>query len=99
MRPLLITFVMVFLALPVAAAPDFTRPGPQNIVGETREAGPRVGSKEAASRVKRAYGDRKILSVRLIDAKGPPVYRVKTLSDDGVVEYVFVDGTSGDVFE
>lgn len=72
-------------------------PAPQGIVGQPD--GPRVTSQQAASRVKRTYGDHKILSIRLIDAKGPPVYRVKTLSDAGVVKYVFVDGISGDVFE
>ncbi len=60
---------------------------------------PRLGSKDAASAVKRNYRNRKILSVNLIESKGPPVYRVKTLSDKGVVKYVYVDGQSGEVFE
>ena len=59
----------------------------------------RVSSKEATVSVKQRYGDSKILSINLIESKGPPVYRLKTLSSDGVVKYVFVDGTTGDVFE
>ena len=59
----------------------------------------RVSSKEATVSVKQRYGNSKILSINLIESKGPPVYRLKTLSSDGVVKYVFVDGTTGDVFE
>jgi uncharacterized membrane protein YkoI len=59
----------------------------------------RVSNKEATSSVKQQYKNSKILSINLIQSKGPPVYKVKTLSSDGVVKYVFVDGTTGDVFE
>lgn len=59
----------------------------------------RVSNKEATASVKQRYRNSKILSINLIHSKGPPVYRVKTLSSDGVVKYVFVDGTTGDVFE
>ena len=59
----------------------------------------RVSNKEATSSVKQRYQNSKILSINLIQSKGPPVYKVKTLSSDGVVKYVFVDGTTGDVFE
>ncbi|XOV89584.1 MAG: PepSY domain-containing protein [Pseudomonadota bacterium] len=80
------------------AARDFMRPPqPQGILPNQR--GPRVGDKQAAASVRAAYGNHKILSVELIETKGPPVYRVKTLSEAGVVKYVFVDGISGDVFE
>ena len=59
----------------------------------------KIGSKEAASLVKNRYQSSKILSINMIDSKGPAVYRVKTLSSDGVVKYVFVDGITGAVFE
>lgn len=81
-----------------AAAPEYAKPGPNRMVPEQRP-GPRIGDRQAASRVKQIYADRKILGIQLIETRGPPVYRVKTLSDEGVVKYVFVDGTSGDVFE
>jgi hypothetical protein len=61
--------------------------------------GPRIKNRQAASLVKKRYVNARILSISLIESKGPPVYRVKTLSDDGIVKYVFVDGQSGDVFE
>lgn len=79
------------------AAREGMRPEPQGILPGAR--GPKVGNQQAASRVRQAYGSHKILSVQLIEGKGPPVYRVKTLSEEGVVKYVFVDGTSGDLFE
>ncbi len=59
----------------------------------------RVSNQRAAELVKRRYSGSRVLGVSLIDSKGPPVYRVKTLSDKGVVRSVFVDGTSGEVFE
>lgn len=81
----------------VIAARDFLpRSQPQGILPSPSA---RISNKEAAARVRQNYRDHKILSVNLIESKGPPVYRVKTLSEDGVVKYVFVDGTSGDVFE
>ncbi len=80
------------------AAKEFMRPPqPQGILPNQR--GPRIGDKQAAANVRAAYSNHKILSVQLIETRGPTVYRVKTLSEAGVVKYVFVDGTSGDVFE
>lgn len=63
-------------------------------------ATPRVGNEQAAARVKRAYAKSKILSLQLLQSdKGPPLYRVKTLSPKGVVKYVYVNAINGDVFE
>ncbi len=59
----------------------------------------RVGDEQATAKVRKRYPKSRILSVNLIESKGPPVYRVKTLSAEGVVKYVFVDSRSGDVFE
>lgn len=59
----------------------------------------KIGTRQAATLVKKRYQASKILSINVIESKGPPVYRVKTLSSTGVVKYVFVDGTTGDVFE
>ena len=59
----------------------------------------RLGRKQATDKVKQRYREHKILSINLISSKGPATYRVKTLSSDGVVKYVFVDGNSGEVFE
>jgi|TARA_B100000315_G_scaffold220344_1_gene222937 uncharacterized membrane protein YkoI len=58
----------------------------------------RISAKQAAASVKQKLGA-KVLSVKLIESKGPPVYRVKTLSKSGVVKVVFVDGQSGKVFD
>ena len=57
-----------------------------------------IDAKQAAAAVKKRYQG-KILSVQLIDSKGPPVYRVKTITPGGIVKVVFVDGNTGDVFE
>jgi uncharacterized membrane protein YkoI len=59
----------------------------------------RLGRKQATDKVKQRYRGHKILSINLISSKGPATYRVKTLSSEGVVKYVFVDGNNGDVFE
>ncbi len=78
-------------------AQEVGAPATKAFVPEVR--GPRFGDQQAAARVRRVYADHKILSIQLIETRGPPVYRIKTLSEKGVVKYVFVDGTSGDVFE
>lgn len=60
---------------------------------------PRIDARAAASRVRKSYQDHRVLAINLIDGQGPPVYRVKTLSDKGVVRFVYVDGNNGEVFE
>ncbi|RPG26073.1 MAG: hypothetical protein CBC10_005415 [Gammaproteobacteria bacterium TMED50] len=60
---------------------------------------PRIDARAAASRVRKSYQDHRVLAINLIDGQGPPVYRVKTLSDKGVVRFVYVDGINGEVFE
>ena len=61
-------------------------------------ANAKINAQQAAAAVKQKLGG-KVLSVTLIDSKGPPVYRIKTLSKSGVVKVVFVDGQSGKVFD
>lgn len=95
---ILLFFVVTLGAAPVYAAPSLKDPGPNRMVPEQSKP-PQIGNRQAASRVKQVYSDHKILAVQLIETRGPPVYRVKTLSDEGVVKFVFVDGTSGNVFE
>ncbi|MDA1301044.1 MAG: PepSY domain-containing protein [Proteobacteria bacterium] len=58
-----------------------------------------VSRKEVAELVKRRYGNSRILSIVLVEGKGPATYRVKMLSDSGVVKHVYVDAVDGDVFE
>ena len=60
---------------------------------------PKIDARAAASRVRKAHQDHRVLAINLIDRKGPPIYRVKTLSDKGVVQFVYVDGNNGEVFE
>lgn len=57
-----------------------------------------IDARQAAAAVKQRY-EGTILSIRLMENKGPPVYRVKTLSTAGVVKVVFVDGQTGEVYE
>ena len=49
--------------------------------------------------MRRQYANHRILNIVLIESKGPPVYKVKTLSGDGVVKHVYVDAVGGDVFD
>ena len=60
---------------------------------------PGISNQRAASLVMERYSGSRILGVSLMDAQGPPVYKVRTLSPNGVVRSVFVDGSSGEVFE
>lgn len=71
---------------------------PGNLVEDSRPA-VKISSRRAASLVKQRYGDTRVLGVSLLEKGGSPVYRVKTLSNEGVVKSVFVDGNSGEVFE
>ncbi len=69
---------------------------PSQLVSGNRSG---ISNKRAASLVKERYSASRILGVSLLDDQGPPVYRVRTLSANGVVKSVFVDGNSGEVFE
>ena len=71
---------------------------PSNLVPDKR-SGPRINSRAAASKVKQRFPGSRVLGVSLLDKGGSPMYRVKTLSTNGVVKSVFVDGNSGDVFD
>ncbi|HJN48915.1 MAG: PepSY domain-containing protein [Pseudomonadales bacterium] len=82
------------VAIAAATAAAATAPE-RNIVLAAKA---KIDAKKAAAIVKQKFGA-KVLSVKLIASKGPPVYRVKTLSKSGVVKVVFVDGQSGKVFD
>lgn len=93
-----VLLVMILLSLCLAA---FAMPQGSGVITLAAVEGQqvRIGSGQAATLVKQRYQGSKILSINMIDSKGPPVYRVKTLSSTGVVKYVFVDGITGAVFE
>ncbi len=95
--------IMAMLLLPPVLEAKMSAPGPLLAAGNANQLLPgqkaRITNKRAASLVKQHYRSSKILSINLIRSKGPPVYRVKTLSSSGVVRYVYVDGITGDVFE
>jgi len=55
-----------------------------------------IGKQEAVSIAQSVYPGR-VLAVKLVQANPGPVYRVKTLSDDGDVHIVVVDANSGKV--
>ncbi len=58
----------------------------------------RIKRSKAAALVRRSYPKSKILTISLLESKGPPVYKVKTLRD-GVVKHVYVDAVGGEVFD
>ncbi len=102
MRRLLVLALLVLGTSPGLAQADFllaarTPPPANNIRSDTQR--PRISNQQAASKIKRSVPGSKILSIKLIKSKGPPVYRVKTLSGDGVVKFVFVDGINGEIFK
>ncbi len=103
MRCLLIYIVLLLpLVMPVNAVArpayfgELSANSPANLLPNQKA---RIGNKQAASMVKQRYKASKILSINMIESQGPPVYRVKTLSASGIVKYVFVDGTTGEIFE
>ena len=57
----------------------------------------RTISKSAAIKVAKSEVRGKVLSAKLIESKGPPVYRIKMLVGESRVRKVFVDGLSGKV--
>ncbi len=102
MRLVFLTLLIGLLSLSDAFADSHKKRGmldaPSKLV-EDRDASAKISSRRAASLVKQRYSDARVLGVQLLDKGGSPVYRVKTLSEDGVVKSVFVDGNSGAVFE
>lgn len=105
MKYFLILVLALFSASGVSA--DHHRPGGKdksqkmNVQPNRLMPAPRPGisNQRAASLVMERYSGSRILGVSLMDAQGPPVYKVRTLSPNGVVRSVFVDGNSGEVFE
>lgn len=55
-----------------------------------------VSESSAVAAALRAVKGR-VLSVQLIESRGPPVYRVKILTENGRVRTVHVDGQTGEV--
>jgi len=89
--------VLFGMSLPGSVLAERANPAMKNILQGGQK--PRVSNQQAAGKIKRNYPDSKILSVKLIKGNGPPVYRIKILSDNGVVKLVFVDGMNAEVFE
>jgi len=71
-------------------------PPPASLAPEARA---RVSNSRAASLVKRRDSSARVIGVSLLNSGGSPVYKVRTLSSDGVVKSVFVDAMTGEVFE
>ena len=64
-----------------------------------RNRGPAIDNQSAARRVKERFQDRRILGIKMMQHSNKMVYRVKTLSEDGVVKFVNVDAESGALTE
>ena len=58
-----------------------------------------ISNRQVAAMVKRRYADSRILSIELKERKGTRIFKVKTLSESGVVKYVYVDAGNGELFE
>ena len=105
----MVAVLMVTLGLKAAPTPG-ERPRPQ---GEAmnglpvmnayskgaRTRGPSIDNQSAARRVKKRFQDRRILGIKMIERNNRRLYRVKTLSEDGVVKFVNVDAESGALTE
>jgi len=102
MRGLIILVCLLLCGLPGIAGADLllaerAKAAPRHIFQSGSKA--RISNQQAASKAKRHYPGNKILSVKMIRSGGPAVYRIKMLSEQGVVKLVFVDGNNGEVFE
>ena len=98
MRRLLILVTMLFgVAASELAVAEQPNPAMKNILQGGQKV--RVSNQQAASKIKRSYPNSKILSLKLIESNGPPVYRIKILSDQGEVKVIFVDGINSEIFE
>ena len=60
---------------------------------------PVIKQNKVASLVRKQHSNSRILNIVLTERAGLPVYKVKTLSSDGVLKHVYVDGRSGEVFD
>lgn len=86
-----------------AAENDRRKPPPGFQGGASARLAPesrtRISNSRAASLVKQRHGSSRILGVNLLERGGSPVYKIRTLSPDGVVKSIFVDGRTGEVFD
>ena len=100
MRSCMITLLLLaLLPMTVHAAPGYPGakpPGPKQFLPANNR---KSGHQKAITQVKNRFPKSRILSVNLLERGGVSTYRVKTLSQTGVVKYVFVDAATGDVFE
>lgn len=95
----LMIMLCVILGSSIAGAADVGESLPfDKPAGVTLLAKANFTIEQAIRRVKKQYPG-KILKAEKIKSKGPKVYKVKVLMPGGRIKNVFVDGTSGDVFE
>lgn len=96
----LIFLLMLFTTQGLIAEPRKSgqKPTMRNSLVQGQQ-GVTISNQHAAGNVRQEFPGSKILSIKMIGSNGPPVYKIKTLSGNGVVKFVYVDGTSGEVFE
>ena len=109
MRKLALPLLILLSALSLPVHGD--RHGKQEVRGQlgilpsplpeklTRDSLKEISGKHAITLVKQRHATSRVLGFSLLDEAGAPVYRVRTLSPDGVVRSVFVDGLTGEVFD
>lgn len=85
---LLLLSALLLVALPSPASGQTLMP--------VMMASATVSESSAVAAALRAVKGR-VLSVQLIESRGPPVYRVKILTENGRVRTVHVDGHTGEV--
>ncbi|MDA1208098.1 MAG: hypothetical protein O2858_10500 [Proteobacteria bacterium] len=73
--------------------------GAKPFAGPARGMGQKIDNQGAARLVKQRFGDRRILGIKLVERGVTARYRIKTLSREGVVAFVYVDAETGTVSE
>ena len=101
---LMITLLLLMVpGLSLAAENGKRKPGrelaPQPRASLAVEPAAAISSSRAAALVRQHYKGARVLGVTRLDEGGAPLYKIRTLSKEGVVRSVFVDSKTGEVFQ
>jgi len=100
---LMITLLLMAPGLSLAAENGKPKSGrelaPQPRASLAVEPAAAVSSSRAAALVRQHYKGARVLGVTRLDEGGAPLYKIRTLSKEGVVRSVFVDSKTGEVFQ
>ena len=89
--------IIIFFSLVLSGFSDIQAAKSKSEQNKTQVKKKTTISKSTAIKVAKSEVRGKVLSAKLIESRGPSVYRVKMLVSDSRVRTVFVDGATGRV--